>query len=266
MKYNYYDIKNAYEKIGMSKGMTVLIKTDLRFLGPYESNSQNDLLAAHFNVLVDLVDLSVGTIVVSTASFSLCNTDNVFDILNTPSEMGSLTEYVRTRPGSVRSFHPFASYAAIGKNANYICENTGRINTGPNSPQARLLELDAQYLCVGVSPSRSSSVIHHIEQLMGVPYRYTKEFIHPVLRNGAIVYEPFYLFLKYFECNVVIDLDNKVYPYFYSEGFKTKEENLGRGKVYSCSMNDFYLSSVKLLTKDIYACLEGEPIIRPYRT
>ena len=36
MKYNYYDIKNAYEKIGVSKGMTVALKTDLRFLGPYE--------------------------------------------------------------------------------------------------------------------------------------------------------------------------------------------------------------------------------------
>ena len=120
MKYNYYDIKNAYKKLGVSKGMTISLKTDLRFLGPYDSNSQNDLLAAHFNVLADLVDLSVGTIVVSTATFSLCNTDNVFDILNTPSEMGSLTEYVRTRQGSVRSFHPFSSYVAIGKNAKYI--------------------------------------------------------------------------------------------------------------------------------------------------
>ena len=107
MKYNYYDIKEAYKKLGVSKGMTISLKTDLRYLGPYDSNSQNDLLAAHFNVLADLVDLSVGTIVVSTATFSLCNTENVFDILNTPSEMGSLTEYARTRPGSVRSFHPF---------------------------------------------------------------------------------------------------------------------------------------------------------------
>ena len=266
MKYNYYDIKNAYKKIGVSKGMTLSLKTDLRYLGPYDSNSQNDLLAAHFNVLADLVDLSEGTIVVSTATFSLCNTDNVFDILNTQSEMGSLTEYVRTRPGSVRSFHPFSSYAAIGKNANYICENTSRHSIGPNSPKARLLELDAQYLSIGLPPSRVSMVIHHIEELMGVPYRYTKEFNHPVLRNGVIACEPFYLFVRYLDSDVEIDLDIKVFPYFYSEGFKTKEENLGRGKVYSYSMNDFYLSSVKLLTKDIYACLVSEPIIRAYRT
>ena len=266
MKYNYRDIKNTYKEIGISKGMTVSLKTDLRFLGPYDSNSQNDLLEAHFNAISDLIDLSVGTIVVSTATFSLCNTDNIFDILNTPSEMGSLTEYVRTRPGSVRSFHPFASYAAIGKNANYICENTGRHSVGPNSPKARLLELDAQYLSIGLPPSRVTMVIHHIEKLMGVPYRYVKEFIHPVLRNGVVIYEPFYLYVRYLECDAEMDLDNKVYPYFYSEGFNTKEKKLGRGRVYSYSMNDFYLSTVKLMTEDIYACLENEPIIKPYQT
>ena len=266
MKYNYRDIKNTYKEIGISKGMTVSLKTDLRFLGPYDSNSQNDLLEAHFNAISDLIDLSVGTIVVSTATFSLCNTDNVFDILNTPSEMGSLTEYVRTRPGSVRRLHPFASYAAIGKNANYICENTGRHSVGPNSPKARLLELDAQYLSIGLPPSRVTMVIHHIEKLMGVPYRYVKEFIHPVLRNGVVIYEPFYLYVRYLECDAEMDLDNKVYPYFYSEGFNTKEKKLGRGRVYSYSMNDFYLSTVKLMTEDIYACLENEPIIKPYQT
>ena len=210
MKYNYHDIKNAYEKIGVSKGMTVSLKADLRFLGTYDSNSQNDLLAAHFNVLADLVDLSKGTIVVSSASFSLCNTEKIFDIDKTPSEMGSITEYVRTRPSSARSFHPFASYAAIGKNAHYICKNNGRNSIGPNSPKARLLELDAQYLSIGLSPSRVSMVIHHIEGLMGVPYRYTKEFIHPVLRDGVIIKEPFYLFVRYIECGAETDLENKV--------------------------------------------------------
>jgi len=47
MKYNYYDIKHAYKKIGVSKGMTFSLKKDLRYLGPHDSNYQNDLLAAH---------------------------------------------------------------------------------------------------------------------------------------------------------------------------------------------------------------------------
>ena len=70
MKYTYNDIKEPYEKIGVSKGMVISLKTDLRFLGPYSTNSQNDMLEAHFNILADLVDLSVGTIVVTTACTS----------------------------------------------------------------------------------------------------------------------------------------------------------------------------------------------------
>ena len=60
------------------------------------------------------------------------------------------------------------------------------------------------------------------------------------------------------------DLDIKVFPYFFSEGYKIKEANLGRIKSYSFSMNDFYLSTVKLLTKDIYAMLY-EPPMDQYR-
>jgi aminoglycoside 3-N-acetyltransferase len=145
MRYNYNDIKKAYKDLGISKGMTISLKTDLKFLGPYEGN-QNNMLEAHFNALSELIDLNKGTIVVSTASFSLCNTENTFDIENTPSEMGALTEFIRTRPESVRSFHPFTSYTAIGKNADYICNNNSRHSVGPNSPKARLIELNARYL------------------------------------------------------------------------------------------------------------------------
>jgi aminoglycoside 3-N-acetyltransferase len=106
--------------------------------------------------------------------------------------------------------------------------------------------------------------VHHVEQMMGVPYRYVKEFIHPVLREGRIVYEPFYLFVRYLDCNAVMDLDNKVYPNFIKNGYKIKKETLGRGYVYSYSMSEFCLSAVELLTHDLYGCLESEPLIKPY--
>ena len=264
MRYNYNDIREAYKKIGISKGMTISLKTDLRFLGPYYDDQHVDVLAAHFNALAELVDLSEGNIVVSSATFSLCNTEKIFDIDKTPSEMGALTEYIRKLPDACRSFHPFASYVAIGKNADYICSNTSRHSVGPNSPKTRLLELDAQYLNIGFQPYLVTMVIHHIEETMGVPYRYVKEFNHPVLRNGKIVREPFYLFVRYLESKAKMNLNRKVFPHFFKAGFKIKEESLGRGFIYSYSMNEFYSSTVQLLTNDLYACLEREPIVRPY--
>ena len=265
MRYNYNDIRKSYKKIGVSKGMTISLKTDLRFLGPYDDEQQSDVLAAHFNVLADLIDLSKGNIVVSSATFSLCNTKKVFDIDNTPSEMGALTEYIRNMPGARRSFHPFASYVAIGKDADYICSNTSRHSVGPNSPKARLLEFDTQYLSIGFHPYLVTMIIHHIEKMMGVPYRYVKEFIHPVLREGEVFNEPFYLFVRYLECNAKMNLNTKIYPDFFKNGYKVKEEQLGRGNIYSYSMNEFYFSAIESLTEDLYACLESRPLIRPYR-
>ena len=59
-----------------------------------------------------------------------------------------------------------------------------------------------------------------------------------MLRNGIIQYEPFYLFVRYLDSEVEDDLDIKVFHTFF-KGYKIKEANLGRGKVYSFSMNDF---------------------------
>jgi len=269
MKYTYNDIKEAYEKIGISKGMVISLKTDLRFLGPYSTNSQNDMLEAHFNILADLVDLSVGTIVVTTACTSLCNTNNIFDIKNTPSEMGSLTEHIRNQLGAVRSFHPFNSYTAIGKYADYICTNNSRHCYGNNTPTARLLELDATQLSIGLHPIETTSISHHVEMIMGVPYRYVKEFIHPVLREDKVTYEPFYMHLRYHELidngQAVKCLNTKVFPNFYKFGYKIQDKSLGRGKIYLFSMNEFYSSMVQLFTGDLYGCLTTEPVIKPYQ-
>jgi len=265
MRYNLDDIKKSYKRIGISKGMTISLKTDLMLLGLYDSVNQNDVLLAHFEVLADLVDLSEGTIVVSTASLSLCNTETVFDIQNTSSETGALTEYIRTRSGSVRSFHPFSSYSAIGKHADYICNNVSRHSYGAATPKERMLELEARYLTIGKPPADVATVIHHIEMLMGVPYRYVKEFMHPVLRDGKVVVEPFYMNVRYPECEVVRVLDRKVFPYFFQNGYEIKEDKLGRGKVYSFSMKEFYNSTVKLFSNDLYAYIEMEPEIKPYR-
>lgn len=269
MKYNFNDIKETYKRIGVRKGMIINLKTDLRYLGPYSSNSQNDVLEAHFNILADLVDLSIGTIVVTTACTSLCNTDTIFDIKKTPSEMGSLTEFIRNQVGAIRSFHPFNSYTAIGKHAEYICTNNSRNCYGNNTPTARLLDLDATQLSIGLHPDQTTSISDHVEMVMGVPYRYVKEFIQPVVRENKVVYEPFYMHLRYLELlnrgEAVKKISNKVFPNFYKFGYQVQEESLGRGKIYLFSMNEFFSSTVQLLTNDLYACLTSEPSIRPYQ-
>ena len=265
MKYNKKDIIKAYKKLGVKKGMVLAVKTDIRFLGPYESNNQNELLNDHYEALANIIDLNEGTIVVSTGTTSLCNTNIPFDLDKTKSEMGSLTEFIRNKKGAKRSFHPFNSYSAIGKHSAYICDNFNRHSVGPNTPEAKLIKLDAKYLSIGLHPKDSSTIIHHIEKTAGVPYRYIKEFNHPVIKNNKVVKEKFYLNVRYRESRIVMDLGKKIFPYFKKKGYKINEVKLGRGKVYLFSSKDFFLASLELLEKDLYACLKSIPKIKPYQ-
>ncbi len=263
--YNYTEIVNAYQKIGIRKGSTVSLKTDLRWLGPFNGDDQREILQAHFSALSEIIDLSAGTLVFPTGSPSLCNTDTVFDLAHTPSEVGLLTEFIRKQPGVVRSFHPFISYTAIGKDAEKICQNVSRHAFGPETPHKRLVDHNALEVSIGLHPIYSCTLVHHVELVMGVPYRYVKEFKHPVMRDGKICMEPFYMYVWYRECNVEKDENNKIFKHFKDCGHKIDEAKLGRGKIYAYSLKEFYNSTIQLFKTDIFAWLKSEPEVKPYR-
>ncbi|GAA3866733.1 AAC(3) family N-acetyltransferase [Streptomyces lacrimifluminis] len=78
-----------------------------------------------------------------------------FDPERTPSfGVGVLPEEVRTRPGALRSDHPQSSFAALGPAAARITAGHALdCHLGEDSPLARLEELDARILLLGVGYS-----------------------------------------------------------------------------------------------------------------
>lgn len=267
MAYSHKDIKQAYKQAGVTKGRVVLVKTDLRWLGPYEDSLGPDMLAAHFQALTDLVDLGLGTIVVSTSSTGLCNTDTPYDPANTPSERGVFTEYIRKLQGAVRSHHAFMSHAAIGAQAEYICGNVSRHAYGLETPKARMLELDAMYLSVGLEPRLTCSFVHHVEMLMGVPYRYTKEFIHPVVQpDGSIEKEPFYIYVCYRGLDLKRNRNVKLFNRYAQSGYPMATVSLGQGTIWGYDCRDFCTTAASHLRQDIYGWLDHPPAKKPFRS
>ncbi|MFF7986647.1 aminoglycoside N(3)-acetyltransferase [Streptomyces sp. NPDC007901] len=78
-----------------------------------------------------------------------------YDPERTPSfRVGVLPEEVRTRPGALRSGHPQSSFAALGPAAERIIAGHALdCHLGEESPLARLEELDARVLLLGVGYS-----------------------------------------------------------------------------------------------------------------
>jgi len=265
MSYKFKDIVNSYKKIGIVKGDNVLVKGDLRYLGNLDDGKLNTNIAeAHFRALSQIIDLKKGTIIVSTASESLCNTNMPFDINKTKSERGSLSEFVRKIRGSRRSFHPFNSHTSIGKYSKFICSNNSKNSFGADTPKDRMLKRNTKYVTIGLPPRLTCSFIHHAEMLMGVPYRYTKEFLHPIKTKNGIKREYFYMYVCYRNLDLKRNLNDNLFKFLKKQKLKIKSSKIGEGKVFSYDCNEFVNLSCLYLRKNIYGWLSNPPKKRPY--
>ena len=264
MSYTYSELRDAYAELGVAPGRVVYVTSDLGHLRNFENSEKTATLEAHFGALMELLG-SRGTLVVPTGSMNLCNTDTPFDLARTPSHrVGMLSEYVRTQPNARRSFHPFVSYGAIGAKAEEIMENVSRHAFGPESPEARMVGIDTLSISIGLYPRYSCSTAHHVELLMAVPYRYTKEYIHPVVRDGKVVREPFYQFVMYRDSDVERSFLERIVPQFEQE-HEMRKIPVGRGFIYSYSMSQFVEAMARMIMEDTYVWCKHPPAIRPWR-
>lgn len=258
-----HEIREGYEQVGMRPGQVVYITGNFGRPGNFGAPNKELLLKAHLDTILAVIGVK-GTLIVPTHSFSLVRTNLVFDVANTRSEMGPFTEFVRVQDSTVRQFHPFSSHSAYGFDAPFICTKNSRHVFGPHSPFQRMIDADALYVSVGQSMEQTISLVHHAEFSMGVPYRYTKEFIHPCLINGVIRNELFYLHVTHHDCDIIRDKNKKI-----MEDFKSKHvlnrAKMGRSFVEAISTKSFYENTLELMRKDIYSWVEKPPLNRPYQ-
>ncbi|MDP6785649.1 MAG: AAC(3) family N-acetyltransferase [Rhodospirillales bacterium] len=264
MAYTYAELLEAYEALGVSTGRTVYVTSDLTRLRQFEDKGKKAVLEAHHRALRFLIG-DTGTIVVPTGTINLCNTDTVFDVDQTPSyQVGVFSEYLRQMPDARRSFHPFVSYAAIGPNAERIVNNVSRHAFGPETPEARMVDLDTLSVSVGLYPRYSCSTLHQVEQVMTVPYRYVKEYIHPVVRDGKVVHEPFYQYVWYRDADIERNYGKWIFPRF-AEDHDVRRIEVGRGRIYSYSMREFVSAASRMMLEDPYIWCETPPTVRPWQ-
>lgn len=264
-EYDYDDLLSAYAALGVAPGRLIYVGADLAKLLRYREPGRENLLSAHLRAFRELLG-PTGTLFVPTASLNLCNTDIVFDLDATESnDMGVFAEYVRRQPDAIRSFHPFWSVAGIGPAAGDILNDFRRHAYGWGSVFQRFIEHDVLGVNIGKSPHYSISAVHHVETAVGVPYRYTKEFIHPVLRQGRVEREPFYLSVLYRDCDIVRDQNRKIFENFARRG-GLREVAVGRGHAWSFSHAEFFKATADFLSRDLYGWLERPPTVRPYQT
>tara|TARA_A100001011_G_scaffold376675_1_gene439512 strand:- start:117 stop:926 length:810 start_codon:yes stop_codon:yes gene_type:complete len=259
------DIKKSYDQLRIKKGDILYITGNVSQLARTKIKKK-ELLDIFLDTSLDHLG-SGGTIFSPSASMNLCNTNIPFDITNTPSHsMGALAEHIRGSKDAVRSFHPFWSISGIGPQAN-ILKNVSRHAYGLGSPWTYFLDLDVMQVNVGLHPSRAVTLIHHLEVAAGVPYRYSKEFLHPVVSDKKINVEPFYMSVMYLNSDIKkrIALNEHFFQELDSLDMLNHSKQSNGLDMWSFSMRDFKKVATQYFIKDIYNYLEQAPKIRPYQ-
>jgi aminoglycoside 3-N-acetyltransferase len=189
-----------------------------------------------------------GTLLMPTFNFDFCK-GIPWDVRNSPSHMGIITELVRNDPRSCRVFHPIYSFSIIGKRAEALCSQRYKSSYGRDSIFAQLRDMDGKIMVVGLPYNDSMTFFHHVEEMEGVDYRYMKDFTGQVTDWDGSSYEDSFTML-------VRDLDMGVETMVDPMGARMEEAGLvnisqiGKATVKLVKVNEMYAFTAREMRRD----------------
>ncbi len=152
--------------LGVREGGVLLVHSSLRALGHVEGGPETVIQAL-------LAALGPeGTLLMPALTYEHVTPENpIFDVRCTPSNVGAIPEYFRTRPGTRRSVHPTHSICAVGPRTAELLDEHPLDDTpcGPHSPFRKLRDVGGQLLMLGCGLHPNTS-FHAIEELVEPPY------------------------------------------------------------------------------------------------
>ena len=186
-------IVRALRAVGLRAGDAAFSHSSVAMLGIPAMGLDEQAVATAFLAAFREVLGPEGTLVLPAFTYSYTKRE-VFDPAATPPTpgMGVLPTALWTHPDAVRSLDPIFSVIAFGARARELAGEAGADNCfGPDSVWARLLAADAAILNIGIGSH--AALIHHVEQKLGVPYRYIKRFpgttvVDGVARESVVAY------------------------------------------------------------------------------
>lgn len=205
-------VVNGLRELGLRRGAVAYCGTDLPRL--LDRNVLREFRHLPMDLWLEWLYRSVrevigdeGTVVVPTFSYDYARNNTPYIHEESPSEVCRFSEYVRNKPGTVRSLHPLFSLSANGPAAGEICDDTGKSAYGACSAFSRLAEADTTFVFLGTSLQKALTYAHHLEHLYGVNHYMHKAFDAPVHRNGVQVAGPWLAFVRYLHCGIEISLE-----------------------------------------------------------
>lgn len=177
---------DGFRQTGLQHGDVVLIHSVMRTFGPIQGGAQT-VVAALLEVLGP-----TGTLVAPTfTAVPQPENEMVINPRTDPSQMGAISEAVRTHPNASRSTAYRHSVAAIGRRAHVITQVDPALSAFDlRSAFGVMLALNTHVLLCGVTYA-SSTTHHFAEWICDVPYRkVVPKTANLKLADGRIITQP----------------------------------------------------------------------------
>ena len=190
-------MREALLGVGAADCDVLYIHTDMTFGLP--ALKRGVLLAELLGILEGL---GVTTLVFPTFTFSFCNHEP-FDVQNTRTPMGALNEYARKTGRGRRSPDPLLSVYVLGDALNLV-DNLGPYSIGENSNYDRLhvCGKEVKFHFFGADMRECFTYTHYMEAVIGVPYRYNREFTGTIIDSGKTASSRVWLYSSYANCRL----------------------------------------------------------------
>ena len=164
------EIKTAFKSIGITMGDIIVLQSSYKGCGEIEKGPEG-LIDALIDILGDQ-----GTLLMPTYNFEMWIKNRRFDIKQTPSEVGIISEIFRKRDDVGRTIHPIHSLAVWGKYKREFESMNYRNSFGRNSIFSKLKKYNALYVTIGLGDKMPFLPCHYTENVMNVSYRKNKNF------------------------------------------------------------------------------------------
>lgn len=186
--------------LGLASHDAVLVHSSFKSLGEVDDGPAGFIEALRETVGPD------GTLIFPTFNFDFCR-GKPFEVRETPSRMGVLSETARNDKRAVLVRHPIYSFAVIGHHAQDAATIRNVSSYGADSLFGYLRSWDAKIMIIGLSYNHSMTYFHHVEEMEGCAYRTMTEFRGWVINNGSRKLKTATMFARNVDAGVVTDVD-----------------------------------------------------------
>ncbi len=152
------------KKCSIVNGDVVLVHSSLSKIG-YLENGSTDFIEALRHCVGETGTICMPSSPNAELQLNFIKKNLVFDVKETPSKLGAITESFRRMPNVIRSLNATEPVCAQGPQAKYITEgHFGEITPySKNSPFGRIAELKGKILYVGVTLDNAGTSLHLLE-------------------------------------------------------------------------------------------------------